>query len=219
MTEQEVMQLWKTQDIKLQQSLAINKYLLRDAIDKKAINSINALINLKTRGIIFLVLYLLVLGTLLLMAIANYVSAFNYFIASASVIVLINCKALYDYVRHLIWAKQINYAGSITDIQAQLSKIQLSIFQHSRIMALQFPFFTTMFLTDVWFPSQIGWAYLVFQSVLTGSFVYLSYWLYKHQTIENADKKWLKMLIAGSGGKAVQEAKHFYKEVEEFKAE
>lgn len=219
MTEQEVMQLWKTQDIKLEQSLAINRYLLREAINTKAHDSVSKLIRIKTRGIVSLVIYLLVLGFLLVMAITHYMSAFNYFIASTSVIVLINFKALYDYIRHLTWAKQINYADNVTEIQAQLSRIQLSIFQHSRIMALQFPFFTTIYLTDIWFPHNVGWGYMVFQAALTGSFIYLSYWLYKHQTIENADKKWLQILLTGSGGKAVQEAQDFYKEIEEFKLE
>ena len=84
-------------------------------------------------------------------------------------------------------------------------------------MVLQFPFWTTLFLSNKWFPHAIGWGYIIFQLLLTGSFTYLAYWLYKNQTIENIDKKWLKNLLAGSGGKSVRKAMEFYKELETFK--
>jgi hypothetical protein len=63
----------------------------------------------------------------------------------------------------------------------------------------------------------VGWGYIAFQVILTASFTYMAYWLYKNQTIENANKKWVKTLINGSGGKSVMKALEFYKELEKFK--
>jgi hypothetical protein len=74
-------------------------------------------------------------------------------------------------------------------------------------------------LSNNWFPQDIGLAYIIFQIALTGSFVYLSYWLYKNSTPENLNKKWFRNLIAGSGGKSVEKALEFYKEMEEFEKE
>ncbi len=54
---------------------------------------------------------------------------------------------------------------------------------------------------------------------ITGSFVYLSYWLYKNHKPENLNKKWFRNLIAGSGGKSVEKAIEFYREIEEFEKE
>ena len=99
----------------------------------------------------------------------------------------------------------------------RLTKLQLSIYQHSRIMTLQLPFWTTFMLSNKWFPQSVGWGYLVFQCILTGAFTYMAYWLYKNQTPANADKKWFRILITGSGGKSVMKAKEFYKEIEEYK--
>ncbi len=216
MEETNFVLLWKEQYEKIDQSLAINKQLLKEVISQKAESALQSLIRFKARGIVVAVIYLILLGVVLFYAIAHYSSALNYFIISMAVIFLINVKALYDYIKHLVWINNINYDGSITEIQQKLAKLQLSIMQHSRVMVLQFPFWTTLFLSDEWFPYSVGWGYIIFQLLLTASFTYLAYWLYKNQTLENADKKWVKIFIEGSGGKSVMKALKFYKELETF---
>lgn len=152
-------------------------------------------------------------------AISNYSSASNYFIVSVSAIALINLKGFADYIKHLAWTKNIKYDGSILEIQKQLSRLQLSIIDHAKIMCLQFPFFTTFYLSNNWFPKDVGLTYIIFQTILTGSFIYFSVWLYKNHTLENLNKRWFKNLLAGSGGKSVEKAIEFYREIEEFEKE
>lgn len=217
MNDQDLINIWKAQDAKLEQALVLNKQLLKEMVHQKAKNSMDKLAGLKTRGIISLCIYLVILGLILGYAISHYSVAANYFIVSISVIFIINVRALYDYIRHLVWIQQINYNGSIVGIQQKLSRLQFSIVKHSRIMTLQFPFFTTFYLSSAWFPQSIGIGYMLFQFLLTGSFIYLSWWLYKNQTIANLDKKWFRKLLAGSGGKRVEDAIAFYKEIEEYK--
>ena len=86
-------------------------------------------------------------------------------------------------------------------------------------MVLQLPFWTTFYLSDSWFPQDVGWPYIILQITMTGSFIYLSYWLYKMNKPENLSKKWFRNLIAGSGGKPIEKALEFYKEMEEFEKE
>jgi hypothetical protein len=217
MEETNFVLLWKEHYEKIDQALAINKQILREVISQKAQSSLQSLTRFKARGVAIVVIYLILLGAALFYAISHYSSAANYFIASMGAIFLINIKALFDYIKHLVWINNIDYDGSITEIQQKLTRLQLSIFKHSRIMVLQLPFWTTFQLSNKWFPQNVGWGYLVFQFVLTASFTYLAYWLYKNQTIENADKKWVKTLINGSGGKSVARALEFYKELEKFK--
>lgn len=211
--------LWKEQYEKIDQSLAINKQLLKEVISQKAESALQSLIRFKARGIVVAVIYLILLGIVLSYAIANYSSALNAFIISIAIIFLINVKALFDYIKHLVWANNINYDGSITEIQEKLTRLQLSILQHGRIMVLQFPFWTTFYLSSEWFPHSVGWGIIIIQFLLTASFTYLAYWLYKNQTLENADKKWIKIFIEGSGGKSIMKALKFYKELETFKQE
>jgi hypothetical protein len=215
----ELISIWKEQNAKIEKALAINQQLLKETINNKAKHSLRSLIKLKTAGIIAFVFYLLFLGYLLAYAFANYSSAWNYFIISVSVIALVNVKGFSDYIRHLVWTNNINYNGSVIEIQQQLSRLQLSIINHAKIMTLQFPFFTTFYLSDSWFPQDVGTGYVIFQAILTGAFVYFSYWLYKNTKPENLNKKWFRNMIAGSGGKPVMEAMTFYKEMEEWTKE
>ena len=215
----EFINIWKEQNAKIEKSLAINKLLLKETISRKAESSLKSLANLMTAGIVAFVFYLLILGYALVYAISNYSSANNYFIVSVSAIAMINIKGFSDYIRHLVWSKNINYNGSVMEIQKQLSKLQLSIMNHSKIMLLQFPFFTTFYLSNRWFPQEVGIPYIIFQIIITGSFIYLSYWLYKMHKPENLNKKWFRDLLAGSGGKSVEKAIEFYKEIEEFEKE
>lgn len=217
MENTELISIWKQQNAKIEKGLAINEFLLKEAINDKAKSSLKSLIKLKTAGIIAFVLYLLLLSYALVYALSNYSSAWNYFIVSISVIILVNIKGFVDYVKHLYWTNHIKYDGSIMEIQQQLSRLQLSIINHAKMMCLQIPFYTTFYLSNKWFPQEVEFGYIIFQVLLTGSFIYLSYWLYKNHKPENLDKKWFRNMIAGSGGKSVMKAMAFYKEMEEFK--
>ena len=216
MEETNFVLLWKKQYEKIDQSLAINKRILKETISQKAKSALRSLIRIKATGIVVAVIWLLLLGAALSFAILHYSSAANYFIVSIAAIFLINVKALYDYIKHLAWVNNINYDGSITEIQKKLARLQLSIFQHVRVMFLQLPFWTTFYLSDKWFPQSVSWMYIIFQILFTALFTYIAFWLYKNISLANASKKWVQVLIQGAGGKSVSKALEFYKEIEEF---
>lgn len=217
MEETNVVLLWKEQYKKIDQSLAINKQFLKEVITTKTQSVLHSLIRLKVVGIIAAVVYLLLLGFVLFYAITHYSSAANYFIISMAAIFLINGKALHDYIKHLTWIDNINYNGSVVEIQQRLVKLELSIIQHTRFTFLQLPFWTTFYLSNKWFPSEVSWSYIIFQVLFTGLFTYLAYWLYKNITLQNLDKKWIRLLVNGSGRKYVMDAMKFNDEIEKFK--
>lgn len=217
MESTELINIWKAQNAKIEKTLAINELLLKEVTNNKVRTSLKSLITLKTAGIVSFILYILLLSYLLVYAISNYSSALNYFIVSISVITLVNIKGLADYIKHLVWVSNINYDGSILAIQQQLSRLQLSIINHAKGMCLQIPFYTTFYLSNKWFPHHVGPGYIILQITMTGSFIFLTYWLYKNHKPENLNKKWFRNLIAGSGGKSVMRAMEFYKEMEDFK--
>ncbi|MFA5327346.1 MAG: hypothetical protein WC384_06110 [Prolixibacteraceae bacterium] len=216
MEDIEIINLWKAQNEKIEQSLAINRQLLKEVVNQKAESALKSLIYFKRFGIVAAIFYLLTLAALLFYAIANYSPAANYFIISMGAIFLINVKALADYIRHLVLAGNINYNGSVTEIQKQLNKLHLSIIQHSRVISLQFPFWTTFYLSNTWFPQSAGAPFLIFQIIFTVSSVVATVWFFKNQTFENMDKKWVQRNVAAAGGKSVSKAMAFYREIEEF---
>lgn len=214
---EEIIQTWRSQQEKIETALKINKKILEQSTHQRAESALRPLIKHKTIGIVVTILYLLIVGYLLFFTIKYFDDSKTYFLISFSAIFLINIKALADYIRHLSMAKKINFNGNVVTVQQQLSALQFSIINHAKIMCLQFPFWTTFYLSNKWFPQEIGIGYMIFQVLLTGSFTYLSYWLYKNHTIKNLNKKWFRTMIAGSGGKSVLKAMDFYKELEEFK--
>ncbi|MDR3286409.1 MAG: hypothetical protein LBT27_03085 [Prevotellaceae bacterium] len=216
MEDIEIINLWKKQNEKIDKSLYINKKLLADAINRKAQKALVSFRRLTTTGIISFVIYLFVLIFLLYYAVLHYSSAANYFIVSISAIILINIKGFTDYIRHLFLINNIDFDGNITQIQQRLNKLQLSVISHARIMVLQCPFWTTIYLSDAWFPQTVGLAYIIFQIAFTLSFTYLAYWLYKNHKIGNLDKKWFRVMISGSGGASIKRAMDFYTEIEIF---
>lgn len=217
MENTELISIWKSQNTKIEKTLAINELLLKEVTNNKVKTSLKSLITLKTAGIVAFILYILLLSYLLVYSISNYSSSLNYFIVSISVITLVNIKGLADYIKHLVWANNVNYNGSIMEIQQQLSRLQLSIINHAKGMCLQIPFYTTFYLSNKWFPQDVGLGYIILQVIVTGAFVFLTYWLYKNHKTENLDKKWFRNLITGTGGKPVMKAMEFYKEMENFK--
>lgn len=219
MEETNFVLLWKEHYNKIDQSLTINKRILRETTNQKVQSALRGVIRFKTGGIIAAVLYLALLAALLFIAFYNYSAAANYFIVSIGAIFLINVKALADYIKHIIWINRIDLDGSITAIQQQLTKLQLSMYRHTRIMFLQLPFWTTFYLSSKWFPQTVPWEYIIIQVLVTGLFTYLAYWLYKNLTVQNAHKKWVRTLINGSGGKRIMKAMEFYNEIEQFKLE
>lgn len=217
MEETNFILLWKEYYQKIDESLALNKQLVKESITQKTQSVLQSLAKFKVRGIIAAVIYLLIMGSVLFYTIAHYSSATNYFIISIGAIFIINIKALYDYIKHLMWINKIDYNGSVTAIQERLIELQFSILKHVRIVILQLPFWTTFQLSSKWFPQDAAPAYIVFQILLTGIFTYVAIWLYKNLTMKNKNKKWFKVLINGSGGKYILKELEFSKELQKFK--
>ena len=211
--------IWKAQNTKIEQTLALNLKLLREIVDGKAKTAVRSLTMLKSTLLFFGVLYLFALVGLISFALSRYSTAWNYFIVSVAAIFAINLYAVITYIKHLVWLQEINYDGAVADIQQKLSELQLSIVNHTRIMYLQTPFFTTFYLSSNWFPQLTPWPYILSQLILTGAAIYSSWWVYRNMTPENMDNKLIKSLLNGSGRETVQKAMDFYKEVEEYKVE
>lgn len=216
MEETNFVLLWKEHYEKIDQSLMINKRLLKEIINQKARSALRSLTRLKVIGIVADIIWLLLLGSVLFYAFSHYTPAANYFIISMLAIFIINIKALYDYIKHLVVVNNINYDGNVLDIQQKLIKLQLSVLQHTRIMFLQLPFWSTFYLSSKWFPQSVGWGFIIFQVLFTIAFIFIAWWLYKNIRPENLHKKWVRALIGGGGGKQIANALQFYNEISEF---
>lgn len=219
MEDIDIINTWKAQNAKIEQALAVNLKLLRKIVDGKAQSALRSLTILKSTLLFFGILYLIALGGLIIFALSRYSASWNYFIVSVAAIFVINLYAVITYIKHLVWLQEINYDGAVANIQQKLSGLQLSIVNHTRIMYLQTPFFTTFYLSSNWFPQDAPLPYTILQLTFTAAAIYSSWWIYRNMTPENIDHRLIKSLLNGSGRDTVQKAIDFYKEVEDYKAE
>jgi hypothetical protein len=219
MEDIDIINTWKAQNAKIEQALAVNLKLLRKIVDGKAQSALRSLTILKSTLLFFGILYLIALGGLIIFALSRYSASWNYFIVSVAAIFVINLYAVITYIKHLVWLQEINYDGAVANIQQKLSGLQLSIVNHTRIMYLQTPFFTTFYLSSNWFPQDAPLPYTILQLTFTAAAIYSSWWIYRNMTPENIDHRLIKSLLNGSGHDTVQKAIDFYKEVEDYKAE
>lgn len=218
MEEKNLITLWKEQSVKIDQSLEMNKRLLRELINQKAHSALRSLTLFLSGGIIAAILYLALLGAGLSYAVIHYSPDANYFIVSIGAIFLINIKALYDYIRHLVWVNNIDYSGDVIQIQKKLTQLNLSLARHLRTMFLQLPFWTTFFLNGKWFPQHTPWYWILFQAQVTGASVFFTYWLYKNLTPPNTNKKIIKKILNTLDRRYVIRALDAYEELETFSA-
>jgi hypothetical protein len=215
MEETNFVLLWKEHYEKIDQTLAINKRLLTELISQKATSTLSSLIRKKAIGIVAAVLFLAILATGLYVAIARYSPAANYFIFSIGLIFIINVKALADYIRHLLLIQSIRFDGNISETQNKLCRLQWSMIKHSRIMVLQFPLWSTFFLSSTWFPRHTPLLFIPLQIGITGGLGYMAYWLYRNHTMANLGNRWIKLFVSSVGGKEVVAAMGFYQELAE----
>ena len=82
MEETNFVLLWKEQYEKIDQSLAINKQLLKEVISNKAQSALQSLSRYKSRCVVAAVIYLVLLGTVLSFAIAFL----DYFLSQRQVV-------------------------------------------------------------------------------------------------------------------------------------
>ncbi|MDE1191690.1 MAG: hypothetical protein PW786_06085 [Arachidicoccus sp.] len=216
MEEQNIIALWKEQSVKIDRSLAVNRKLLRELVNQKAHSSLRSLSWLLSGSILAGILYLLLLGALLALAVRHYSHAADYFIVSFGAIWLFNIKALSDYVRHIVCLNKIDYDDTVLNIRQKLTRLQLSMIRNIRVMFLQLPFWTTFYLSGKWFPVHTPWYWILFQVAITGASVYAAYWIYRNLSLENVDKKIIRMLLNSWDRKYVLKASAFYKDAEDF---
>ena len=138
-----------------------------------------------------------------------------YFSLSVAILAAFNIYAVYVYLRQVVLINQINYDDSIVEVQRRLTTLQSSTIHVVRVLFLQAPFYTTFYWSTAWMQTDIWFwviTFPIFLLVVTGSI-----WLYRNISMENAQKKWFKLLMGTREWTSIMEAKNYLKEIEAFK--
>ena len=221
MEEQELIDIWKSYDKKIEQakilnmqSWALNLQWFESMQTHKAKVKMNSLARFKTGAVILGIAYILFLSIL----IYGNQGRNMYFTISLFLIELITVIVTGAYIKHIVLIRQISYTENITDTQEKLSRLQSSTISMTRIAWLQMPFYTTWFWNSYWiFHDPRSFWLIAFPVTLI--FVLLTIWLYYNISVKNMDKNWFKILFNTPEWKSVRKSMEFIKEIELFKEE
>jgi hypothetical protein len=133
-------------------------------------------------------------------------------------VIVITVTAIIVYIRQVALIQQIDNDSNVLDTQKKLVRLQLSTISIVRILMLSAPFYTTFYFNKGMFENgTIGlW---VFQLTITFLFSALAIWFYQHARIENAGKRWFKIIFGSSEWTALTKAQHFLQEIEAYEKE
>jgi len=213
MTTDEFQQIWQAYDKKLQKSMDLNLRLLEDMKTQKIQSSMKGLITFKWFSVVYSILWIIFCVWMI-----RRFWLEPAFVTAAFISIAFTVTATCFYVVQLCLIYQIQYSKSVLETQEQLAMLETSIIRIIRILLLQLPIFSFVFIPKSMLLTMVWWQWAIYG----GAFVLLlglSIWLYRNVRVKNLDKRWLQCLLKNEGGQAIARARTFIREIEEYKKE
>ena len=223
MEDVELNAIWRQYDEKLEQarllnlqSWALNLQSFEMHQKLKANTTLGKLASYNTvLSILGIMAWVLLLGYLVLHSLSW---GKIFFVVSASAIAIITFVAVIVYIRQVLLLKEISNTDSVVQAQEKLSRLHTGTIRIARILFLQSPFYCSWFLSvDMIHANPL--AFWLITVPVFSLFSIASLWLYFNIRIENAHKKWFKVLFSSQEWTALLEARSFYNEIDNFKRE
>ncbi|MFA0961039.1 hypothetical protein AB9P05_04485 [Roseivirga sp. BDSF3-8] len=214
----DILQLWRTHERKLEGQFTINFALLRKMNLDKVARKVNSLVLVKVVTLVF--------ATVTAIALMKY-TANNWqstYIAIAGGVLSVwtvgVCAALVHELYHLL---TIDYGQSLAALQRQLLNIRTTMIGYLRLGVWLAPLHLAcvVLFFDLWFGIDIimyGDKMWLVTQVLISVVIMLPLALYAHRKLipENADKKWMQKLLQGNGTQ-IRDSLNLIREVEEMR--
>ena len=215
MENSEIINLWKSYDKKLEESLVFNRKNAEE-ITKMKVQSF--LSSMKPRKIFTILVGIIWVASvdLLIFNLFHYANIF--FLVSAIIQVLISKLAIGIYLYQLILIQQVDINEPILSTQKRLSWLKSSTLWVVRFSFLQLPIWTTFYLNKSMLENGNIWLY-AFQIIMTASFTYLAIWLFLNIKYENKDKKWFSVIVSGIEWDPVMKSLELLNQINEFSNE
>ncbi|MFK7925278.1 MAG: hypothetical protein AB8H47_25205 [Bacteroidia bacterium] len=191
MKEQDFLDIWKSYDQKLSQSLAINKKNTLEITQLKLQSLLQATRSGKRMTILIGIVWVLILFAL---SALGWAAQNPYLGLSMGLMALLNCLAIGIYLYHLILIQQVDVDQKVAITQRKLASLRASTLQIPRILFLQLPLWTTFYLT----PSMMADSGILLYAVqlpITLAFLGVSIWLFINIKYKNKDQKWFQWIF------------------------
>ncbi len=212
MKDNELQNIWKSYDQKLDQVLSLNKQLTYDLTKEKLNKTINQLRRPKRAMLFFGIPYTLLLFSITLIALKAGSSFVSLGFGAISIIMTI-VVILYFY--HLNLINEINNNDNIIEVQEKISRLKISSFNCTKLALIQLPFWTICWVSyDALINSP--WLYGGVNLAVFLGLTYLAYWLYKNLDIQNSDSKISRFFLSGSEWEPILRSSEILKQLKEY---
>jgi len=212
----DIQEIWKQNEVLLEQSRKFNVELLKEVKIDKAKSSLKGLLFLPISTLLF---YTLVASYAMYFAVVNY--DYWYFIFSGLLITFFSVWFIISSIKQLKIILSLDYNKEIIKIQEDLSKIKLAIVKNLRIAAWLLPFgpFIGLFLVkailNIDLMEIIDFKMLITFGVTTVVLEIISFLILRALRPKNINKKWLNCLLMGNGSQ-VNDAIDFLQDIKTF---
>lgn len=213
MTPEEILNLWKAQDSKVEEMLSLNKRNTQELLRLKTKSVLSGMKPIKIFTICAGILWVL-FGSIIVfhLFVYAYDKVSLFFLYSATAQLLLTAIAVFIYIYQLIMINKVDISDSVMVTQKKLAYLKASTLWSAKVLFLQLPFWTTFYLSGA-IISTGHLAYLLINGLITVLSAYLAIWLFFNINYKNKDKKWFKLLFNGKEWTPVIKSIAFYKEI------
>jgi len=211
--------IWKQNELVLENSRTLNLSLLKEVKTDKAKSSLKRLLFLP----ISTMLFFLITASYAMYFIVENLDKW-YFVFSGGIVVLFSILYVASSLIQLKRIISVDYNAPVLKLQEDISKIKTAVVRNLRIAAWLFPFapFIGLFLAKAVFnfdlTTLLNYNMITTFGIITILLEIVSLLLLRALRPKNINKKWLNWLLQGSGSQ-VDEAFGFIKQIEEFESE
>ena len=213
MEDKEILNLWKTYDKKLEDSLLLNRKNTEEITKMKVRSFLDSMRPLKYFTIIVGILWVVFVDVLILGA---FKAGSSFFLVSAIIQVGLTKLAIGVYVYQLILIQQADINDSILATQEKIARLKSSTIWVARLLFLQLPVWTTFYWTEALWQNADAWFYLI-QVPVTIAFAGMALWLFFNIKYQNRDKKWFQLIFNGKEWTPMLKAMAMLEQIQEYK--
>ena len=213
MNEEQILNMWKSYDLRLERAISLNKKNFEEIQKLKASSALKSLRGNRWIGIIVGFIWLLFIGFL----IVNSLSLSKiFFVASLSIHFVVSLMAVIVYIRHLVLIDQFDNSETIVEAQQKLVMLNTSNLRILGILILQLPVFSTFYMNFAWMhDSPSTFWFIQVPVVLLEAFI--GGWCFMNLRFKNHQKKWFKWLMKQGEFRNIRNAAEFLDEITLFK--
>jgi len=217
MEDTEIINLWKSNDKKINENLLLNRKNAEEIIKIKTQSLLSSMKPIKTFTVLLGIVWVGIVGTIAVnMFLFSYDKVSHFFLYSATLQVFLTAIALIVYLYQIITIYQININEPILSTQEKIAKLKSTTLWITRILFLQLPLWTTFY----WNKNMIenGNLFLwIIQVIVTLAFTFVSFWLFFNIKYENRNKKWFKFIFNGKEWTPLLNAMDLLSQIDEYR--